>query len=144
MHEDDPIPGSIDGIKVLYHDVLRLLCNSKKESHTSIASMLEKTGWLSINQLACEVRLLEVWKAMYQEDYCLKDIFERVEKKSIGTRSSSQIKLKTLFKTRLRETSYQLPSVILWNAAPPDITEAKSESQARAAIRNHVKNNIPI
>ena len=90
------------------------------------------------------VRLLEVWKAIYQEDYCLKNIFERVENKSIGTRSSSQIKLKTLFKTRLRETSYQLPSVLLWNAAPPEITEAKTESQARAAIRNHVKNKIPI
>ena len=105
---------------------------------------LEKTGWLSINQLACEVRLLEVWKAMYQEDYCLKDVFERVENKSIRTRSSSQIRLKTMFKTRLRETSYQLPSVLLWNAAPKEVTEAQTESKARAAIRQHVKNNIPI
>ena len=111
---------------------------------TTRPALLVKTGWLSINQLSCEVRLLEVWKAIYQEDYCLKNIFERVKKKSIGTRSSSQIKLKTLFKTRLRESSYQLPSVLLWNAAPPEITEAKSESQARAAIRKHVKNNIPI
>ena len=106
--------------------------------------MLEKTGWLSINQLACEVRLLEVWKAMYQEDYCRKDVFERVEKTSIRTRSSSQIKLKTTFKTGLRETSYQLPSVLLWNAAPKEVTEAQTESKARAAIRQHVKSNIPI
>ena len=144
MKEEDPKPTCIDGIKVLFHDVLRLLCNSKKENHTSIESMLEKTGWLSINQLVCEVRLLEVWKAMYQEDYCLKDVFERVEKTSIRTRSSSQIKLKTTFKTRLRETCYQLPSVLLWNAAPKEVTEAQTESKARAAIRQHVKSNIPI
>ena len=51
--ENDPKPKCIEGIKVLYHDTMRLLCNSKRKSHTSIESMLEKLGWLSLNQLSC-------------------------------------------------------------------------------------------
>ena len=106
--------------------------------------MLKEVGWLSINQLASEVRLIEVWKALYQEEYCLKEIFERVPDKEIGTRSTNQIKLKSHFKSRLRENSFQFPSVQLWNAAPPEITEARSESKARADIRKHIKQTIPI
>ena len=129
---------------MLFNDVLRLLCNTKRKQHTSIESMLEQVGWLSINQLACEVRLIEAWKALNQDDYCLKTIFEKVPERGIGTRSSNQIRLKTSLKSRLRENSFQYPSVQLWNASPPEITEASSEPKARAAIRKHVKESIPI
>ena len=120
-----------------------MLCNTKRQQHTSVASMLEKVGWLSINQLACEVRLIEVWKALNKEDYCLKEIFEKVESRP-GLRSSGQIKLKANIRSRLRESSFQYPSVQLWNAAPTEITEVRTESKARAEIRKHVKQKIPI
>ena len=84
--------------------------------------------------MACEVRLIETWKALNIEDYCLSDIFERVQT-TRDTRSANKVRLKTFFKTRIRETSFQLPSVELWNNAPLEITEAKTESQAKAAIR---------
>ena len=106
--------------------------------------MLDKLGWLSLNQLACEVRLIETWKAIHLESYCLKDIFERVEVSGINTRSSNKIRLKTHFKSRLRDTSFQYPSVQLWNSAPSEITEAQTESSAKNAIRTFVQENIPI
>ena len=84
------------------------------------------------------------WKALNQDDYCLKTIFEKVPERGIGTRLSNQIRLKTSLKSRLRENSFQYPSVQLWNASPPEITEASSEPKARAAIRKHVKESIPI
>ena len=105
--------------------------------------MLEKLGWLSINQLACEVRLMEVWKALNKEDNCLSGLFEKVESKP-GLRSSNRIRLKTNLRSRLRENSFQFPSVELWNAAPAQITEAKCESKARTEIRRYVKQTIPI
>ena len=71
LTEEDPNPTSIEGVKVIFNDMLRLLCNARRQQHTTIESMLEKMGWLSINQLACEVRLIEVWKALNQEDYVL-------------------------------------------------------------------------
>ena len=117
--------------------------NTKRQQQTSLESMLEKVGWLSINQLACEVRLIEVWKALNTNEYCLKDIFERTEGKA-GLRSSTQVRLKTNFRSRLRDNSFHFPSVELWNNAPPEVTEASTEAQARAEIRKHVKQNIPI
>ena len=74
--ETDPVPSCINGIRVIFNDVLRLLCNSKRNQHTSIHTMLEKLGWMSINQVACEVRLVETWKALNQENYCLSEVFE--------------------------------------------------------------------
>ena len=142
---EDPHPSGIHGIKVLFNDVLRLLCNTRRKQHTTIKTMLEKVGWLSINQLACEVRLIETWKALNsKEDYCLKNIFERTEQGKEGLRSSNKIRLKTNFRSKLRDNSFHYPSVELWNAAPPEVTEANTESKARAEIRRHVKRTIPI
>ena len=78
IKEVDPVPSNIHGIKVIYNDVLRLLCCSKRENKNPIKDMLKEVGWLSLNQLACETRLIEVWKSLNIENYCLQDAFERV------------------------------------------------------------------
>ena len=70
-------------------------------------------------------------------------MFERVDSR-ISPRASNQMRLKSNFKTKIRETSFQFPSVQLWNSAPVEITEAQTETQARAAIRRYVKEHIPI
>ena len=96
--------------------------------------MLDKLGWLSLNQISCEVRLIEVWKSLNLENYCLNNLFEKV-----NSRNENRIQLKALFKSRLRENSFHYPSVRLWNSAPQTITHSKSELQARKAIRDYVK-----
>ena len=113
-NEGDPIPKCINGIRVLFNNLLRLLCNSKRSQHTSIKSMLEKVGWLSINQLACEVRLIETWKALYQEEYCLKEIFERVDSR-ISPRSENQIRLKSSFRTKILNSPKLHLSAFCWH-----------------------------
>ena len=128
---------------MIYHHVLRLLCNSKRKNHTPIESMLEQLGWLSINQLASEIRLLEVWKGLNQENYCLNDLFEKAQSNSGNTRSAGLNRLKNVFKSKIRENSFAYPSVQLWNSAPPEITTETRESRARKAIRNYVK-TLPV
>ena len=104
--------------------------------------MLEEVDWLSLNQLACETRLIEVWKSLNIENYCLSNAFEKVEF-SRFTRGSLKIRLKSSFKSQLRENSFQYPSVQLWNSAPKDVTSASTESEARAAIKAYVR-KLPI
>ena len=101
--------------------------------------MLEKLGWLSINQLASEIRLIEVWKALNQEIHCLKNLFEKATANEGITRSAGLNKLKISFKSKIREDSFAFPSIQLWNSASPDVTTAESESKARTAIREYVK-----
>ena len=105
--------------------------------------MLEKLSWLSINQLSCEVRLIEVWKALNQENHCLKSLFVKAETNQGITRSAGMNKLKSCFKTKIRENSYAYPSIQIWNSAPREVTTAETETKARAAIRKYVK-TLPI
>ena len=138
LKDTDPQHSSINGIKVIYNDVLRLLCGSKRENRKPIEEMLQETGWLSINQLSCEIRLIEVWKSLNFDNYCLSDLFEKVVTAQ-QTRNSNKIRLKCGFKTKLRENSFQYPSVQIWNSAPISVTAAQTESAARSAIRTFVQ-----
>ena len=109
------------------------------ENKMSIKEMLDKVGWLSINQLACEVRLIEVWKSLNLENYSLKNLFEKINNNHHNTRAAMKIRLKSGLKTRLRENSFHYPSVQLWNSAPSTICNAQTESEARKAIRAFVE-----
>ena len=142
LKETDPSHTNINRIKVLYNDVLRLLTCSQRKDKKPVKEMLEEVGWLSLNQLACETRLIEVWKSLNLENYCLSNVFEKVEF-SRFTRGSLKIRLKSSFKSQLRENSFQYPSVQLWNSAPQDVTSASTESEARAAIKAYVR-KLPI
>ena len=51
-------------------------------------------------------------------------------------------KIKTVFKSKLRENSFVYPSVQLWNSAPSEITIETTESKAKKAIRHFVKTDI--
>ena len=139
---NDPNPASLRGVKVIYNDLLRLLCNSRRENRKPTKEMLDHVGWLSLNQMSCEIRLIEVWKSLNIDNYCLSELFEKV-KSNRATRTQNKIRLKTGFSSRLRESSFQYPSVQVWNAAPSSVTNATSESQARKAIREFVK-TLPI
>ena len=105
--------------------------------------MLDQLGWLSLNQLASEIRLVEVWKGLNIENYCLNNLFEKAESNQGRTRSAGLNKLKTCFKTKIRENSFAFPSIQLWNVAPADVTTAETEAKARKAIRSFVM-TLPI
>ena len=63
--------------------------------------MLKKLGWLSVNQLACEQRLMQVWKSLFKEDYCLQGMFKATENQR-ETRSTGTNKLPSSRKDRPR------------------------------------------
>ena len=105
--------------------------------------MLQKLGWLSINQLSCEIRLIEVWKALNLNNNCLANLFEKATANNGRTRSAGLNKIKPPFKSRVRENSFVYPSIQIWNSAPSEVTTAETESKARTAIRKYVQ-TLPI
>ena len=84
-----------------------------------------------------EQRLTQVWKSLNYEDYCLKGLFEATENQK-STRSEGSEKLQISFKSKIRESSFHYPSVLLWNSAPKEVTNAVSEYQAKTAIKKFV------
>ena len=131
----DPNPTEMQGIKVVFNRMLRLLCGTVKEDKVSIKKMLDRLGWLSINQMAAETRLIEVWKALNVGN-SLTGLFQRIQG---NTRQSSQNRIKLMKNSSLRENSFMQPSAKLWNLAPVSVVKAQTENQARKAIRQFVK-----
>ena len=119
--------------------MLRLLNGVARKDKVSIASMLSKLGWLSINQLVAEVRLVEVWKALNTKN-TLSNLFEKVEG---TTRASQNNKIKVVKNSQLRENSFVYPTVKLWNSAPVSVTRAETEIKAKKGIREFVK-SLPL
>ena len=72
LKDADPNPVILTELKVVFNDCLRLLTGNKREDHASIKSMLEELNWSSINQLCGETRLIEAWKTVNLEKYCMK------------------------------------------------------------------------
>ena len=60
----DPLLGCIEKLRVVFNDCLRLLCRKKRSDQESISKMLDELGWLSLNQLAAETRLVGAWNLM--------------------------------------------------------------------------------
>ena len=97
--------------------------------------MLDQLQWLSLNQLAAEVRLVEAWKAIHQ-DSSLSGLFQRIDS---STRANSHNAVKIGLNSAIKESSFLHPSAKLWNMAPPTVVNAPTESQARKGIRAFVK-----
>ena len=139
LEDEDPHPAAIQGIKVVFNRVLRLLCGTVQENRMSVEKMLKKLGWLSINQMAAEVRLIEVWKAL-NLNTSLSGMFKKV----VGpTRAASENRIKLAGNSKLRENSFLNPACKLWNRSPRGLVEAKSEGIARKEIRLFVK-SLPL
>ena len=51
--------------------MLRAINNSKIADRVSVTSMLTKFNLLSVNQLAAQIKLTEVWKSVNIKDYAI-------------------------------------------------------------------------
>lgn len=140
LDEQEPRSTLIDPIKVTFNKVIRLLTRKKLSDKVSIKSMLEKLGWLSLNQLCTEVRLIEAWKALNTPDSPLSSIVQIKETNlSVCTRSTTNQRIEQSCPNKLAENSFGYPTARAWNNAPTYISQAKTLYQAKQLIRNFVK-----
>ena len=140
IREEEPKHNSIDKIRVVFNDCLRLLTNHKRKEHVKIEDMLTQLGWLSINQLCAETRLIEAWKSEHLENYCIGDMLIRKEKSShMNTRSNKQTTFKSGQHDKFTNGSFMQRTAEIWNQAPKGVKEATELPQAKRAIRTFVK-----
>ena len=69
LYNEDPECGDIKAIQLVQNKLLRALNNTKIKDQISTKSLLEKFGFMSVNQMNCQVKLMEVWKAINLEGY---------------------------------------------------------------------------
>ena len=76
-------------IQVLQKHLLRFLNGTKLKDKVTISSLLVKFNYLSVNQLAAQIKLGEVWKALKIEDYPLKIKKQSLNKDGACTRAAT-------------------------------------------------------
>ena len=97
-----------------------------------------------MNQLCAETRLVEAWKAVHLEDYCMKDTLTIREKsKHMRTRSNDHTLLETGQKDKYSNGSFLYLTAKVWNSAPQSVKEATTLYQAKGAIKRFVR-TLPI
>ena len=106
--------------------------------------MIENVGWLSINQLSAETRLVEAWKCAHVDNYCLQEVLVKQRKGTYQTRRNEMTHFDRGADDLHGSTSFVNTTAKLWDISPDEIKKASSLNQAKRLIRNFVKNNIPM
>ena len=71
IKDDEKRSTSLKALQLTQNRMLRAINGTKIKDRVSVKSMLSKFNLLSVNQLAAQIKLTEVWKAKNVEDYAL-------------------------------------------------------------------------
>ena len=71
VDEEDKKSAAIKSLQLNQNRMLRAINGTKIKDRISIESMLTKFNLLSVNQLAAQIKLTEVWKASNVENYAI-------------------------------------------------------------------------
>ena len=110
-----------------------------------MASLLEKFGLLSVNQLAAKIKLVEVWKSIHKEGnpIRLEPYNPNLMSKNLDLRLQPNRVFNDTCRLKKSESSFNIDAARLWNAAPQEITNASSLNIAKKAIDLFCK-NLPL
>ena len=131
-------------LQLAQNRLLRLLNNSRVKDRVSVATMLEKFNLPSVNQLAAEIKLIEVWKSLNTENSPI-----RLEPYNANSNPVQQLRTKSnrIFddsaNLKASRSSFNVDAARIWNMAPDRVRSAKSLAEAKRIIKLHTK-SLPI
>ena len=145
LSNEDKVPAIMKSLQTTQNRLLRMLNKTRISDKVSIASMLEKFQLLSVNQLAAEIKLIEVWKAINVEGCPIKldpYVAER-RKTNIELRPKTNRIFNDTAKLQVSQSSFNIDAARTWNNAPKEVQNAITLSIARREIRTFCK-SLPI
>ena len=144
LKEQESECGTTQKLKVAFNKVLRLICGKKLRDKEPIEKMLKETGWLSLNQLSAEGRLIELWKAINNPESPLTKLV-KIKQSQVETRAAAKKTVEQYPKEgqemnkKLEGCSFRHTSAKVWNSAPKEISEATTLEQVKPLIRKYVE-----
>ena len=100
---------------------------------------------LSVNQLAAQIKLLEVWKSVHVEGYLIE--LEPFNKERPLNNHDLRIQTNRVFndsaRLKIASQSFSIDAARIWNLGPASITESNTITMAKRAIQKFVK-TLPI
>ena len=132
-------------LQLTQNRMLRTMNVSKIKDKISTVTLLNKFGLLSVNQLAAQIKLTEVWKSLNVVGH--PSLLEPYHKVSTATTAGLRPKptriLNDSSKLLCAKFSFHVDAARLWNLAPPTIKSADTLRKAKTAIMTHCK-SLPV
>ena len=142
---EDRKTASMKALQLTQNRMLRVINGSRIKDMISIESMLSKFNLLSVNQLAAQIKITEVWKSINIDNYPVKlDGYNKHEKTTdIELRAQPNRVFDDTFRLQISQQSFNADAAKLWNQVPDSIKSAKTLTAAKTATLKHVK-SFPI
>ena len=145
--EEDRKSAALKSLQLTQNRMLRTINGTRIKDKISIKSMLIKFDLLSVNQLAAQIKLTEVWKAKNQVDYAISLEPYRPAQPGLTPVHSLRPKTNRVYDDSSRlvisKQSFHIDAAGLWNRAPASVTRTTTLGTAKSAILKYVK-SLPI
>ena len=123
--------------------MLRILDGTLVSDRKSTKTLLDNQNMLSVNQIAAQIKLTEMWKASNDPQYPIKMKTRERQVNAMETRSVTRGDLTEIGRSTRAKKSFSCDAAKVWNKAPEKIRTAKTLTTAKKAIREHCK-SLPI
>ena len=143
LSEDQPKNQMVTMVQRSQNKMLRVLDGAQIVDQKSTKILLEEQNMLSVNQMAAQIKLTEMWKAVNDPLYPIKMKTRDNQGEGMETRSGIQGDLTESGGSARAKKSFTIDAAKIWNKASEKIRTAKSLAIAKKAIRAHCK-NFPI
>jgi hypothetical protein len=143
LTEEQPKSQYMTMVQRAQNKMLRVLDGAKVSDKKSTKSLLDSQNMLSVNQIAAQIKLIEMWKASNDPKYPMKMKIRDLQETGMQTRSITRRDLAEFGRSILAKKSFTCDAARVWNKAPAKIRAAKTLTTAKKAIRVY-SNSLPI
>ena len=119
------------------------LTNTKLLDHVNTSTLLEQTNTLSVNQMNCQIKIQEVWKALNVTDYPIEVTKQTANESGPTTRATTVVRLIENGLSCLSQKTCINDAVRIWNKLPTTVTECATFGQIKKQAKTFAK-TLPV
>ncbi len=145
LNEDETRSPILKTLQLSQNRMLRGINKSRISDKISTKSMLKKFDLLSVNQLAVQIKLIEVWKSINVTGHPIK--LENYSQHSSDLTATLRPRHNRTYndsaKFKISQSSFHVDAARVWNLAPNSVTASKSIGELKRTSTSYVK-TLPI
>ena len=137
-NSQDPYNTNMEKLQVTQNKLTRVLENVTLTDRIPTATLLNNQKMLSVNQIAAQIKLTEIWKACNIPKFPIKIIRQSTPIDSRTTRGVTKGRLMEQGSSNLSTNSFIGDATRLWNRAPEVVKNTETLNKAKIEIKKFV------
>lgn len=142
---EEPVNCEMKRLQVLQNELMRLIVGKRKKDCVSVKTLLEMTGYMSVNQMAVTHTLSEVFNVINNDmNPGLKDTWTEIKSQAtMKTRFQEKENLNIVRFKKSGLEGFQQRGPVAWNSLPEDIRNTKSKETFKRKVKKWIV-NVPV